>query len=142
MILPGISGAFILLILGKYELITACLKNPFLLDNFITIVTFCAGCLVGLMGFARFLNLLLDRWYNPTIAFLTGLMAASLPRIWPWKEIVKVRIIQGKEHVIQVNNVLPESIDGFFFLAVGLAMIGFVVVIWLERTAAGNKPRA
>ena len=139
MILPGISGAFILLILGKYEFITGCLKNPFLMDNFITIIIFCAGCLVGLTGFARFLNLLLDRWYNFTIAFLTGLMAGSLPRIWPWKEVVETRIIRGKEHVIQVSNILPESIDGAFFLAVGLAMIGFAAVILLERAAAGDE---
>ena len=142
MILPGISGAFILLILGKYEFITGCLKNPFLAENFITIVIFCAGCFVGLMGFARFLNLLLDRWHNLTIAFLTGLMAGSLPRIWPWKEVVESRIIRGKEHVIQVRNILPDGIDGALFLAVGLAVAGFLAVIWLERTAVKDKPGA
>ncbi|MCP3955057.1 MAG: DUF368 domain-containing protein [Desulfobacterales bacterium] len=139
MILPGISGAFILLILGKYEFITGCLKNPFLVDNFITILIFCAGCLVGLTGFARVLNALLDRYYNYTIAGLTGLMAGSLPRIWPWKEVVESRIIRGKEHVIQVRNILPDGIDGTFCLSVGLAVIGFGVVIWLERVAAGDK---
>jgi len=141
MILPGISGAFILLILGKYEFITGCLKNPFLMDNFITILIFCAGCLVGLTGFARVLNLLLERCYNSTIAFLTGLMAGSLPRIWPWKEVVEVRIIRGKEHVIQVRNVLPDGVDGTFFLAVGLAVAGFVMVVCLER-AAGDRHSA
>ena len=142
MILPGISGAFILLILGKYEFITGCLKNPFLVDNFVTIMIFCAGCLVGLTGFARVLNLLLDRYYNLSIAFLTGLMAGSLPRIWPWKEVVTTKIIRGKEHVIQVRNILPDTVDGAFLLAAGLAVIGFGVVIWLERAAAGDKPGA
>ncbi len=142
MILPGISGAFILLILGKYEFITGCLKNPFLVDNFITILIFCAGCLVGLTGFARVLNLLLDRYYNLTLAFLTGLMAGSLPRIWPWKEVVETKIIRGKEHVIQVRNMLPDAIDGAFLLAVGLAVVGFGVVIWLERVAAGSQARS
>ncbi len=139
MILPGISGAFILLILGKYEFITGCLKNPFVAENFFTIMIFCAGCFVGLMGFARFLNLLLNRWFNLTIAFLTGLMAGSLPRIWPWKEIVETRIIRGKEHVIQVRNILPEGVDGAFFLALALALAGFVIVLWLERVATGDK---
>jgi putative membrane protein len=142
MILPGISGAFILLILGKYEFITGCLKNPFLVENFITIVIFCAGCFVGLMGFSRVLNALLNRYYNLTIAFLTGLMAGSLPRIWPWKEVVESRIIRGKEHIIQVRNILPDGIDGDFFLAVGLAVVGFGLVIWLERVATGDKPSA
>ncbi len=141
MILPGISGAFILLILGKYEFITGCLKNPFGADNFMTIMVFCAGCMVGLMGFARVLNALLDRWYNFTIAFLTGLMAGSLPRIWPWKEVVETRIIRGKEHVIQVRNILPDGIDSALFLALGLAVVGFAIVIWLERVAAAEgKP--
>lgn len=139
MILPGISGAFILLILGKYEFITGCLKNPFLMDNFITILIFCAGCLVGLTGFARVLNLLLERYYNLTIAFLTGLMAGSLPRIWPWKEVVEARVIRGKEHVIQVRSVLPDGLDGTFFLALGLAAAGFVMVVCLERAAAGDR---
>jgi len=140
MILPGISGAFILLILGKYEFITGCLKNPFLAENFITIVIFCAGCFIGLVGFSRVLNALLNRYYNLTIAFLTGLMAGSLPRIWPWKEVVESRIIRGKEHIIQVRNILPEGIDGAFFLAVILAVVGFALVVWLERVAAGDKP--
>lgn len=139
MILPGISGAFILLILGKYEFITGSLKNPFLTDNFITIMIFCSGCFVGLVGFSRVLNLLLNRYYNLTIAFLTGLMAGSLPRIWPWKEIVETRIIRGKEHVIQVKNILPDGADGAFFLAVGLAVAGFAIVLWLERVAGGSE---
>jgi putative membrane protein len=140
MILPGISGAFILLILGKYEFITGSLKNPFLVDNFITIAVFCAGCFAGLVGFSRVLNVLLNRYYNATIAFLTGLMAGSLPRIWPWKEVVETRMIRGKAHVIQVKNILPDGVDGAFFLAVGLAVAGFVIVIWLERAAEGGEP--
>ena len=59
MILPGISGAFILLILGKYEFITATLKNPFLPQNLVIIVVFCLGCLIGLLSFARLLNYML-----------------------------------------------------------------------------------
>ena len=64
MILPGISGAFILLILGKYEFITATLKNPFLFQNIIVILVFCFGCAIGLAGFSRVLNNLLEKYNN------------------------------------------------------------------------------
>ena len=67
------------------------------------------------------------------------MMAGSLPRIWPWKEVVATKIIRGKEHVIQVRNMLPDAIDGAFLLAAGLAVVGFGIVIWLERVAATDK---
>jgi putative membrane protein len=108
MILPGISGAFILLILGKYEFITATLKNPFTSDSLMVILLFCGGCIVGLAGFARLLNTVLNRWYATSLAFLTGLMAGAMPRIWPWKEVVAAKIIRGKEHILKTQNILPE----------------------------------
>jgi len=88
MILPGISGAFILLILGKYEFITATLKNPFLPQHLVIIIVFCLGCLIGLLSFSRLLNYLLKNFHQLTMAFLTGLMVGSMPKIWPWKEIL------------------------------------------------------
>ncbi|MEZ4578616.1 MAG: DUF368 domain-containing protein [Desulfobacterales bacterium] len=86
MILPGLSGAFILLILGKYEFIIATLENPFLAKNLLIIGVFAAGCAIGLAGFARFLKLLLQKYHYPTLAFLTGLMLGSMRKIWPWKK--------------------------------------------------------
>ncbi|MGD8292475.1 MAG: DUF368 domain-containing protein, partial [Desulfobacterales bacterium] len=100
MILPGISGAFILLILGKYEFITATLKNPFLAENIIVILIFCFGCIIGLVGFSRVLNYLLARFHNLTLAFLAGLITGSLMKIWPWKQVLKTQVIRGKTHVI------------------------------------------
>lgn len=133
MILPGISGAFILLILGKYEFITATLKNPFVLENMIIIVIFCAGCGVGLLGFSRLLHFLLDRYHNLSLAFLTGLMAGSLQKIWPWKEILETRVIRGKVHVLADRNILPTSLDGPFFAAIALIVAGFAAVLLLEK---------
>ncbi|MDM8541711.1 DUF368 domain-containing protein [Desulfococcaceae bacterium HSG9] len=133
MILPGLSGAFILLILGKYEFITATLKNPFVLDNLAVIFVFCMGCLAGLTSFTRLLNYLLSKWHNLTLAFLTGLMIGSMQKIWPWKEILDTVIIRGKEHVVASRNILPQTFDGQLLLAVVLIVIGFVAVILLER---------
>jgi putative membrane protein len=133
MILPGISGAFILLILGKYEYITATLKHPFLPHNFAVIVVFCTGCLIGLIGFSRVLNYLLKEFHNLTLAFLAGLIAGSLQKIWPWKEIIETQVIGGKTLVIWGGPVMPHGIDQQVLIAAGLAAIGFVAVVVIER---------
>ena len=130
MILPGISGAFILLILGKYEFITGTLKNPFMVQNLIVIFIFCLGCLIGLGAFSRVLNYLLSRFHNLTLAFLAGLITGSLQKIWPWKQVIETQIIRGKEHVIWGHPILPTAIDREFFLALCMAIVGFVAV-WL-----------
>jgi putative membrane protein len=132
MILPGISGAFILLILGKYEFITATLKNPFLPHNALIIAVFGTGCVIGLMGFSRVLNYLLKKFHNLTIAFLTGLMTGSILKIWPWKEILETRMISGKAHVIWGGNVLPETLGGEVVFAGVLAIVGFMAVMVIE----------
>ena len=133
MILPGISGAFILLILGKYEYITGALKNPFLPHNLVVILVFCIGCGMGLLGFSRVLNYLLERFHNLTMAFLTGLIAGSMQKIWPWKEVIDIQVIRGKAHTIWGGPTLPPAIDQPFFVAAALAVLGFVAVLMIER---------
>ena len=138
MILPGISGAFILLILGKYEFITGTLKNPFLMQNMIVIIIFCLGCLIGLAAFSRVLNYLLSKYQNLTLAFLAGLITGSLQKIWPWKQIIETQIIRGKEHVIWGHPILPATIDQALFMAVLMAVLGFLVVMVIERLSQGR----
>jgi len=133
MILPGLSGAFILLILGKYEFITGTLKNPFLFENMMMIIVFCTGCSVGLLSFSRLLNYLIQKYHNLTLAFLTGLMAGSMTKIWPWKEAIATRMIRGKVHILSEKNILPASFDTEFYSAVLFAILGFVIVFMLER---------
>lgn len=132
MILPGISGAFILLILGKYEFVTATLKNPFLPHNALIIAVFGIGCVIGLLAFSRVLNYLLQKFHNLTIAFLTGLMTGSILKIWPWKEIRETRIIRGEAHVIWGGNILPDTIGGEVIWAAVLGIIGFMAVMLIE----------
>ncbi|MEE8400228.1 MAG: DUF368 domain-containing protein, partial [Desulfobacterales bacterium] len=138
MILPGLSGAFLLLILGKYEYITGTLKNPFLIDNLVVIVVFCAGCVCGLLGFSRALNYLLSRWHGITLAFLTGLMAGAVRKIWPWKEVLEEKVIRGKLHVLRDRNILPEALDTELFVSLALMGVGFFLVIMLERYSTKN----
>lgn len=139
MLLPGLSGAFILLILGKYEFLTATLKNPFLPANMIIIFVYCAGTAAGILCFSRFLKWLLDRWHNATLAFLTGLMAGSLRKIWPWKETLESIIIRGEPHVLKEQNVLPPDFGSPFLLAVLLAVVGVLVVSALDRMSGAGQ---
>ncbi len=139
MILPGISGAFILLILGKYEFITATLKNPFLLSNLEIIAVFLAGCVVGLAGFSRVLKYMLEHYHGLSLAFLTGLMAGSMRKIWPFKDTLETAWIGGKEVVIRQHNILPDSITSEVAFAVFLMVVGFTAVAFLERLTAGEK---
>lgn len=133
MILPGLSGAFILLILGKYEFVLSVMENPFLPEHMAVLGVLAAGCAAGLAGFARILKFLLDRYHNAAIAFLTGLMLGSMRKIWPWKQPSVTEEIHGKIMVVQEKNVLPDGLWPEIAVAVLLMMVGFGLVIGLER---------
>jgi len=143
MILPGISGAFILLILGKYEFITAALKNPFLPSNLSIILVFCCGCAVGLLGFSRLLKYLLQRYANRTLAFLTGLMTGSMWKIWPWKEVLETVVEDGKRHFVWGGNILPPRGDNAEVLSAAvLAAVGFMMVLAVERLSRAHESKS
>jgi putative membrane protein len=139
MILPGISGAFLLLILGKYEYITGAIKNPFELANIGIIAVFLLGCTVGIMGFSRVLHWLLQKKHDLTIALLTGFMIGAMRKVWPWKETLESKVIRGKEYILREANVLPDMSEPNFFIAIGLMAAGFVFVLLLERVVSGEK---
>ena len=139
MILPGISGAFILLILGKYEFITATLKNPFLPQNFIIIIVFSLGCMIGLLSFSRLLNYFLNHFRSLTMACLTGLMIGAIPKIWPWKQVLAAEIIRGRPHITWGSNIMPETLNAEVWMAIGLAIVGFVAVVVIERLARSKE---
>lgn len=139
MILPGISGAFLLLMLGKYEFITRTLKNPFVLDNLMVIGAFGIGAAFGIIVFSRLLHYLLSRWHAATVSVLTGFMIGALRKVWPWKEVLETTMIRGKEHVLREINVLPSSFDIEFFMAIGLAVAGVVVVMLLDRLSGSAR---
>ncbi|MDW2111770.1 DUF368 domain-containing protein, partial [Vibrio sp. 2089] len=82
MILPGISGSFILLLIGMYTPVLAAVKG-FQVD---TLALFLSGCVIGLLSFSHLLSWLLRKFRDFTLMFLTGLMIGTLPKIWPWKE--------------------------------------------------------
>ncbi len=99
MILPGISGAFLLLIMGKYHYITGMVKDPFLDGHLLGLFAVALGCFVGILSFSRVLKFVLDRWHSVTMAFLTGMMIGSLRKIWPYKETLESKLIESTRFI-------------------------------------------
>ena len=128
MILPGISGSFILLLMGKYQYVLDAvnqLKSRVnIAENLLTLLLFGAGIIIGLAAFVRFLSWLLKKYHDVTVALLIGFMLGSLRKVWPWK--VADNIANA--------NVMPEINTAFFF-ALLLAAAGLVLVVAVEYVA-------
>lgn len=138
MILPGISGSFILLILGQYHFVIESIKDGALLG----LVPLALGCAVGILAFVRILSWLLKNYDQWTIAVLVGFMVGSLRRIWPFKVDLEQAMGRNGELVpLRQANVLPE-VDLTFWLALGLCVLGFVVVYVLDQVAGANRVRS
>lgn len=121
MILPGISGSFILVLLGKYFYIMDAVKEL----KIGILLVFAAGALIGITSFSRVLSFALARFRNSTLALLTGFMLGSLNKVWPWKE--KIMMDGGFE---LEKNIMPNA---FLAEAIVLAIIGFFLVYFLEK---------
>ena len=142
MILPGISGAFILLLLGKYEyMITALIEF-----NFPVILVFAIGCFLGLVSFSHVLSWILTHIRYPALALLAGFMIGSLNKVWPWKEVVAYRLNHEAVQVAAFDrSVWPGRYlevtgqDPKIFYAILFAAIGVLVVVVIEKTAAYIK---
>ena len=138
MILPGISGSFILLLLGSYEFILVAIKD-FKLD---VITIFGVGCITGLLAFSKLLNWLFKKYHDITIALLTGFLIGSLNKIWPWKETIQTRINSHGEIVPFIQSiVLPSNFEGDSNIieVILLSLIGLVLIYLLERFSIHNN---
>jgi len=135
MILPGISGAYILVLLGKYRYILEALNNK----DFFTLFIIASGALVGLISFAQILGWLLKRYHDLTMAILIGLMCGSLRKIWPWKETVTTFIdSHGKEIPSLQSNIIPSSFTSEVLCALLFMFIGILVIWGLDLWARKN----
>jgi putative membrane protein len=134
MILPGISGSFILVVLGKYQYILQSL-HELRID---VILVFMAGCLVGLLSFVRLVKWLFSRHHDLSIAVLGGFMVGSLNKVWPWKITLESTQIEGKIIPLVQQNVSPmgyESLTGIpaeMGLALISAGVGLALILVLE----------
>lgn len=139
MLLPGISGSFLLLILGKYAYvlnsISALAKGD--LGALGIIVPFALGCLVGITAFSRLLGWLLRKWQHTVMALMTGLLLGSLWRIWPYQHLT-TEIIRKKPRVIASEPYWPESLEisVIALFAAGLAAVVFIEWVAARRAAA------
>lgn len=127
MILPGISGSFILVLLGKYHYIMDAVKG---LDLLILCV-FGVGAFIGITSFSRVLSYALKHFRNVTMAVLAGFMLGSLNKVWPWKT-TEIEIINGTEFTIEHNS-LPTQ---YLVEGVVLMIVGFMLVYVLEKISA------
>ena len=145
LILPGISGSFILLLMGMYSFIIPTVKTAlttFDSKSLITVSTFAIGCLVGLMTFSRVLSWTFKNYKNITLALLTGFMLGSLNKLWPWRNVLSTRInSKGIEVPFMEESVLPSNYTGEpYLVAVVICMIiGFLSVFLIEKLGTSNK---
>lgn len=139
LILPGISGSFILLLMGMYTVIFPKIKDAlstFSFDSLIVVIVFGLGCLFGLATFARLLSWTFKKYHNTTLAVLTGFMIGSLNKIWPWRNVLETRIDSSGEVVpFLEKSVWPAQFEGNpqVALAIVMMLVGVLVVFLLER---------
>lgn len=144
MLLPGLSGSFILLILGMYSIVWGGLKDL----NIMIAGTFALGCLVGVLSFSRVLSWAFKNYKNVTLSVLTGFMIGSLNRVWPWQEVLAYRTnSHGEEVASFTKSVLPNTFSALetantpfgtetlLLPVLGLMVVGFAVVFLLERVS-------
>jgi putative membrane protein len=180
MILPGISGSFLLLILGQYKYVLAAVNllitvpiallrgkampDPdIIFSALLTLFWVISGCVIGLGSFVHFLNWLFKKFHDLTVATLIGFMVGSLWKLWPWQEKTEIMVKAGKDifrlnlpadsarlqeliasgskikiKTLVTENIVPASFDGTFWLAIALAVVGFFMVIIMEKMASGK----
>lgn len=135
MILPGISGSFILLLLGSYEMILGAIKDV----KLAIIGVFALGCITGLLSFSKLLNWMFKKYHDLTIAILTGFLVGSLNKIWPWKETISTRTNSHGEVVPFIQeNISPSNFagDNQLIFALLMAVVGLVLILGLEKFAS------
>lgn len=144
MILPGISGSFILLLVGLYPVFLQAIHEL----DFVKLAWFGAGCICGLVVFSRFMLWLLNTYHNKTMSVSTGLLVGSLYVTWPWKEVLKTTVnSDGKEVVLQQISVSPGRYelltgnDPMVLGALAVAIIGGSLVFGVEFAAEWLKRR-
>lgn len=142
MILPGISGSFILLMMGLYSGLIAAVKSL----DIALLICFAVGAIIGLLSFVRLLSYLLHHYHNETLGLLTGIMLGALGKVWPWKNTLSFRLDrQGNQKPLLQENVMPwtfEQLSGEasqWMLVLLLGLLGMATVLLIEYFGRTDK---
>ncbi|RBA28031.1 DUF368 domain-containing protein [Flavobacterium tibetense] len=149
MILPGVSGAFILLLMGSYQTVIGTINQfregiasfnmEILGQAMIKLMTFAVGAILGLKLFSKILHWMFAHHKNTTLAVLIGFMIGSLNKIWPWKQVLETRLNSHGEVVpFLEKSILPQHFEGNpqIIGAVVMVFFGFILIVGLEKIAA------
>lgn len=149
MILPGISGSFILLLMGSYETVLGTINKvregivtlnlQLFWEAFSKLLVFIIGAVLGIKAFSKILNWMFSNHKNTTLALLVGFMMGSLNKVWPWKEVLETRInSHGKTVPFLEKSILPQDFIGDAQISYALlfAILGFTVIFGMEKLAA------
>ncbi len=138
MILPGISGSFILLLMGKYQYVLNAVSS----FDVVTILLFCGGAAIGIISFSHILSWLLKRFHTATISLLAGFMIGSLNKVWPWKQVLETTTNSHGEIIPLVEqNISPlhfESINGepaMLAMAIAMSAAGLLTIYIIEKAS-------
>ena len=137
MILPGISGSFMLLILGQYDFVLTAVSNR----DLPPVIIVGLGAVVGIIAFSRVLSYLLTNYYNRTVALLVGFMTGSLWKIYPWKQCLDSDLDRhGDFRCLMEQNVAPDTASETFAIALLLLIAGFLLVNFLDHLQSRANP--
>jgi putative membrane protein len=136
MVLPGVSGSFMLVLLGKYERILSAVTSW----DIVTLVMVVAGAGVGIVTIAQLLSWLFKKYHDATVAVLTGMLLGSLRKVWPWKETIETAFDRhGLSVPIKEANVLPSAWTPQVTMVILLAILGFALITGLTAWAARRE---
>lgn len=139
MIIPGVSGSFVLLLLGNYQLIMIDTVNTLREGDLATalpiLIPVAIGAILGLIVLSRFLSWLFKKHHDNAVAVITGFVAGSLAIVWPWKREGEVIIKNGEEKVLSYINELP-TIDDSFLIALAIMIAGAALMLFVEKVGA------
>jgi len=149
MILPGISGAFILLLMGSYETVIGTINqfreglttanSEILTQALLKLGIFAIGAIIGLKSFSKILHWMFANHKNTTLTLLVGFMVGSLNKVWPWKQVLETRINSHGEVVpFLEKSISPQNFEGEpqIAMAIVLAILGFFVIFGMEKMAS------
>jgi putative membrane protein len=139
MILPGLSGSFVLLLMGNYELVINAISQL----NLEILIPFGLGALLGIIAFARLLSWIFRNYHDQTISLLTGFIFGSLAVLWPWKSEIIQTVITGnewEEKVIGYTYTFPKN-ELETYISTGLIIAGIIILFWTENTSKSTSSK-